>query len=151
MSVGGSLLSFPQWVILLFHCDALGVMPKHVAPEPVAPCSFALVLRLFIDAGHAVVFDSNWIKTMRAAVRSHVPKFFHLGASVLLAATAVYAVGVDVLTIELGGHARDGGGEFLDLLLYHLFVVWTLAAVSVALLAALVLASCWMYSRISSP
>jgi hypothetical protein len=32
-----------------------------------------------------------------------------------------------------------------------LFVVWTLAAVSVALLAALVLASCWMYSRISSP
>ena len=69
----------------------------------------------------------------------------------MLAATAVYAVGIDVLTIELGGHARDGGGEFLDLLLYHLFVVWTLAAVSVALLAVLVLASCWMYSRISSP
>jgi hypothetical protein len=76
-------------------------------------------LGFFVDAGHAVVFDSNWMKTMRAAVRSRVPEFFHLGAPGLLAATAVSAVGIDVLTIELGGHARDGGGEFLDLHLHR--------------------------------
>ncbi len=119
MSVGGSLLSFPRWVILLFHCNARGIEPKHVAPKPVAPCGFALVLGLFVDAGHAVVFDSNWMKTMRAAVSSHVPEFFHLGSPVLLPAPAVSAVGIDVLAIELGGHAGNGGGEFLDLRLNH--------------------------------
>jgi len=120
MSVGGSLLSFPRWVILLFHCNVLGIGPIHVAPEPVAPCSFALVLRLFVDAGQAVVFNSNWMKTMRAAVSSHVSEFLHLGAHGLLVVTAV---GIDVLTIELGGHAGDGGGEFLDLRLHrHQFV-----------------------------
>jgi hypothetical protein len=119
MSVGGSLLSFPRWVILLFHCNALGIGPKHVTPKPVAPCSFALVLGLFVDAGHAVVFDSNWMKTMRAAVSSHVPEFFHLGVPVSFPATTVSAVGIDVLAIELGGHAGDGGGEFLDLHLHR--------------------------------
>ena len=119
MSVGGGLLSFPRWVLLLLHCDALGVGPKHVAPKYVAKCSFALVFGLFVDAGHAVMFDSNWMKTMRAAVSSHVPEFVHLGAPGLLAATAENAVGIDVHTIELGGHASNGGGEFLDLRLHH--------------------------------
>ncbi len=119
MSVGGSLLSFPRWVILLYHCNVLGIGQKHVAPEPVAPCGFALVLGLFVDADHAVVFDSNWMKTMLAAVSSHVPEFFHLGAPVLLPAIAVSAVGIDVLAIELGGHAGDGGSEFLDFRLHR--------------------------------
>ena len=64
MSVGGSLLSFPRWVILLFRCDALGVGPIHVAPKPVRLCSFALVLGLLVDAGCAVVLDFHWVKTM---------------------------------------------------------------------------------------
>ena len=64
MSVGGSLLSFPQGVFLLFHCNALGIGPIHFSPKPIAPCSFALVIGLFVDAGYAVVFDSNWMKTM---------------------------------------------------------------------------------------
>ncbi len=119
MSVGGSLLSFPRWVILLYHCDALGIRPKHIAPKPVAPCGSALVLGFFVDAGHAVVFDSNWMKTMRAAVSSHVLEFFHLGAPVLLPAIAVSAVGIDVLAIELGGHAGNGGGELLDFRLHR--------------------------------
>jgi hypothetical protein len=68
MSVGGSLVSFPRGVLLLFHCDVFGIGPIHVTPEPVAPCSVALVLGLFVDAGHAVVFDSDWMKTMRGAV-----------------------------------------------------------------------------------
>ena len=117
MSAGGSLLSFPRWVILLFHCDAHGVWPIHVAPETVAPCSFALVLGLLVDAGCAVVLDSHWMKSMRAAVSTHVPEFLHLGAPGLLVVTTV---GIDVLTIvELGGHAGDGGGEFLDLRLHR--------------------------------
>jgi len=81
MSVGGGLLSFPRWVVLLLHCDALGVGPIHVVLESVAPCSFTLVLGLFLDAGHAVVFDSNWMKTMQAAVSSHVPEFFSFGVA----------------------------------------------------------------------
>ena len=119
MLVGEGLLSFPRWVVLLLHCDVLDVGPIHVDSESVAPCSFNLMLGLFLDAGHAVVFDSNWMKTMRAAVSSHVPEFFHLGSPGLLAATSVSAVGIDVLTLELGGHAGDGGGEFLDLHLHH--------------------------------
>ncbi len=116
MSVGCGRLSFPRWVILLFHCDALGSGPKHVASEPVAPCSFDLVLGLFVDADHAVMGDSNWMKTMQAAVSSQFPDFGHLGAPfVLMAATAGSAVGIDVLAIELGDHAGDGGSEFLDL------------------------------------
>ena len=124
MSVGGCLLSFPRWMLLLFHCDALGVRPIHVSAEPVAPCSFALVLGLFVDAGHAVVFESNWMKTMRAAVRSHVPEFLKLAP---LAAFVCSAVGVDILAIrvwvgvaiELGGHAGDGGGELFNLRLHR--------------------------------
>ena len=49
----------------------------------------------------------------------HVPEFLHLGAlAVMLAATAVSTVGIDVLAIELGGHAGNGGGEFLHLRLH---------------------------------
>ena len=44
--------------------------------------------------------------------------FFHLGAPVSLPAIAVSAVGIDVLAIELGGHAGDGGSEFLDFRLH---------------------------------
>ncbi len=99
MSVGGSLLSFPRGVLLLFHCNAFGVGPIHVAPEPAAPCSIALVLGLFVDAGHAVVLDSNWMKTMRAAVRSHVPKFLKWSP---LSAFYCSAVGVDILAIRFG-------------------------------------------------
>ena len=123
MSVGGILLSFPRWVILLFHCNALGVGPIHVAPEPVAPCSVTLVLGLLVDAGCAVVLDSHWVKTMRAAVSTHVPEFLHLGAPGLLVVTAV---GIHVFTIvELGGHAGNGGGEFLisASIVVNLFVV----------------------------
>ena len=59
------------------------------------------------------------MKTMRAAVSSCVTEFLHLGVpAVPLAATAVSAVGIDVLAIELGGHAVDGGGEFLYLRLH---------------------------------
>ena len=128
MSVGGCLLSFPRWVLLLFHFDAIGVGPIHVSPKPVAPCSFALVLGFFVDAGHAVVFDSNWMKTMRAAVRSHVPEFLKLAP---LAAFVCSAVGVDILAIrvrvrvrvrvaiELVGHAGNGGGELLNLRLHR--------------------------------
>jgi hypothetical protein len=113
-------------VILLFHCNALGVGPKHIVPESVTPCSFNLVLGLFVVAGCAVVVDSNWMKTMWAAVCFHVPEFLHLGVpAVTLAATSVSAVGIDVLAIELGGHAGDGGGEFLHLasIVVNLFVV----------------------------
>jgi hypothetical protein len=99
MSVGGSYLSFPRWVLLLFHCDVFGVGPIHVSSKPVAPCGFTLVLGFFVDAGHAVVFDSNWMKTMRAAVRSHVPEFLKLAP---LAAFVCSAVGVDILAIRLG-------------------------------------------------
>ena len=106
-------------VTLLFHCNALDVWPKHVTPESVTPCSFNLVLGLFVVAGCSVVVDSNWMKTMQAAVSFHVPEFLHLGApAVTLAATAVSTVGVDALAIELGGHAGDGGGEFLHLCLH---------------------------------
>ena len=101
----------------MFHCDALGVGPIHVAPEPVAPCGFALVLGLLVDAGCTVVLDSHWVKAMRAAVSTHVAEFLHLGAPGLFVVTTV---GIDVLTIvEFGGHAGDGGGEFLDLRLHH--------------------------------
>ena len=104
----------------MFHCDAFGIGPIHFSPEPVAPSSFALVLGLFVDAGHTVVFDSNWMKTMRAAVRSHVPEFLKWAP---LAAFTCSAVGVDILAIrvrvrfaiELVGHAGDGGGELLNL------------------------------------
>ena len=72
MSVGGSYLPFPCWVLLLFHLDAIGVRPIHVSSEPVAPCGFNLVLGFFVDAGHAVVLVAYWMKTMRAAVGSHV-------------------------------------------------------------------------------
>ncbi len=86
------------------------------------------MLGLFVDAGHAVVFDSNWMKTMRAAVRFHVPEFLKLAP---LAAFVCSDVGVDILAIrvwvgvaiELGGHAGDGGGE---LLAYSLFECWLL-------------------------
>jgi len=121
MSVGWGRLSFPQWVILLFHCNALGIGPKHVSLKSVAPCSFDLVLGLFIGAGCAVMVDSNWMKTMRAAISSHVSEFCHLGVPAVSLATtaAVSAVGIDVLAVELGGHAGDGGGEFLDLRLHR--------------------------------
>ena len=79
MSVGGSLISFPRWVILLFHCDALGVGPIHVAPKPVAPCGVALVLRLLVDAGCTVVLVSHWVKTMQAAVTPMFRSFFIWG------------------------------------------------------------------------
>jgi hypothetical protein len=64
MSVGRSLLSFPRGVLLLFHCNAFGAGPKHVALESVASCGFALVFRFLVDAGCAVVLDSNWMKTV---------------------------------------------------------------------------------------
>ena len=123
MSVGGGLLSFPQWVLLLLHCNALGVGPKHVASESVAPCGFDLVLGFFIGAGCAVVVEPDWMKTMQAAISTHVLEFCHLGAPA--ATSAVTAVGIDVLIVELGGHAGDGGGEFLNLRLHccQLFVV----------------------------
>ena len=124
MSVGGRYLSFPRWVLLLFQFDAIGVGPIHFSPKPVAPCSFALVLGFFVDAGHAVMFDSNWMKTMQAAVRSHVPEFLKLAP---LAAFVCSAVGVDILAIRVGvrivvelvGHAGDGGGELFNLRLHR--------------------------------
>jgi hypothetical protein len=120
MSVGGGRLSFPRWVILLFHCNTLGVGRKHVAPESVTPCSFNLELGLFPASGRTVMVDSNWMKTMRDAVSSPVLEFFHLGVpAVTLAATTVSTVGIDVLTIELGGHAGDGDDEFLYLRLHR--------------------------------
>ena len=39
------------------------------------------VLGLFPAAGCAIVVESNWMKTMRAAVRSHVTGFLHSGAA----------------------------------------------------------------------
>ena len=116
MSVGGGLFSFPRWVLLLLPCYALGIGPKHVAPESVAPCGFDLVLRLFIGAGCTVVVELDWMKTMQAAVSAHVSEFCHLGAPA--AASTVTAVGIGVLVVELGGHAGDGGGEFLNLRLH---------------------------------
>jgi hypothetical protein len=62
MSVGGSLLSFPRGVLLLFHCDAFGAGPKHVAPKSVAPCGLTHVLGFLVDAGCAVVLEANWMK-----------------------------------------------------------------------------------------
>ncbi len=111
MSVGGGGLSFPEEVILLFHCGALCVGPKHVAPKSVTPSGFTLVLRFSSAAGCAVAVDSKWMKPMRAAVSPHVPEFLHLGApAVTLAATTFSTVGIDVLAIELVGYAGNGGG-----------------------------------------
>ena len=68
----------------MFHCDALGVGPIHVAPKPVAPCGVALVLRLLVDAGCTVVLVSHWVKTMQAAVTPMFRSFFIWGCLVCL-------------------------------------------------------------------
>ncbi len=99
---------------MLFDRHPIGCGPIHVTPQSVGPGGFRLVLGLLPVAGGAVVVKSDWMKTVRIAVGSHIPSFLHLRAPAVLLATAViFFIGIDVLAIELADHEGNGGGEFL--------------------------------------
>jgi hypothetical protein len=138
-------------MILLLDCHLLGGRPIRVATEAVGPSGSNVVLGLppLISAGDAVVVDANWMEPMQTAVGAHVTDLLHLGSSahaITAAACAGTTVGVQILVgSHLRGHDSNGGGEILDLALHRrqFFFVCTLTALSIA--------SCWMYSLISSP
>ncbi len=122
----------------MFNRYPIGCGPIHVTPQSVGPGGFRLVLGLLPVAGGSVVVKSDWMKTVRTAVGSHIPAFLHLRVpAVLHAATVIFFIGIDVLTIELAGHEGDGGGEFLisASIEVSFSLVWMLAAVLVALAA----------------
>ncbi len=102
----------------MFDCYPIGCGPIHVPPQSVGPGGFYLVLGLLPVAGGAVVVESNWMKTVQTAVGFHILECLPLRVpAVLLAATVIFFIGIDVLAIELAGHEGDGGGELFDLCL----------------------------------
>jgi hypothetical protein len=67
-------------------------------------------------------------------------------------ATTTACIGIFILIIELGGHECNGGSELLDLGLHHCqFVHFLDIGGIIGCVGCTALASCWMYSLISSP
>jgi hypothetical protein len=145
-------------MILLLDCHLLGGWPICVATKAVGPSGGNVVLGLppLISAGDAVVVGANWMEPMQTAVGAHVADLHHLGLpahAIAGAASAGTALGSwFLLLVIFVAMAAMVAVSFLILpfIVISFSFVCTLTALSVTL-AAPVLASCWMYSLISSP
>jgi hypothetical protein len=95
------------------------------------------------------------MENMGVAVGAHVPEFLHWGALALTLSTTFTStttcIGVFILIVELVSYESVGGGELLDFGLHHCQFVLRLDIGSIIGCDGCPgLASCWMYSLISS-